>query len=81
LRRDHRQPILLEEYIAGDELTVGIVGNESPRIVGVMRVLPRGPVNRFIYSLEVKRDFLNQVRYECPARLAPEVYTPLPTRP
>jgi D-alanine-D-alanine ligase len=67
LRRDHRQPILVEEFIAGEELTVGLVGNE-PHVIGVMRVVPRqaGP---FIYSLEVKRDWEARVRYECPARL------------
>jgi len=26
-------------------------------------------VERFVYSLEVKRDWKEQVRYECPARL------------
>lgn len=71
LRKDHRQPILVEEYISGDELTVGIVGNNPPRVVGVLRVLPIQPDERFVYSLEVKRDYLQRVRYECPARLPP----------
>ncbi len=68
LCHDYRQPILVEEFIDGDELTVGVVGNDPPEIVGVLRVLPNdaGP---FIYSLEVKRDFRRRVRYECPARL------------
>jgi D-alanine-D-alanine ligase len=70
LQRDHRQPILVEEFIAGDELTVGIVGNETPRIIGIMRVLPQQPTEHFLYSLEVKRDFRRQVHYECPARLS-----------
>jgi D-alanine-D-alanine ligase len=65
LRRDHRQPILMEEYIAGEELTVGIVGNERPRIIGILRVSPVTADERFVYSLEVKRDYLRQVRYEC----------------
>ena len=72
LRRDHRQPVLVEEFIQGDELTVGIVGNKPPQIIGIMRVLPQQPAERFIYSLEVKRDFQRQVRYECPARLPAE---------
>ena len=41
LRRDHRQPVLVEEFIAGDELTVGVLGNDPPRIIGVMRVRAR----------------------------------------
>lgn len=69
IRKDHRQPILIEEYIQGDELTVGLLGNDPPMILGVMRVVPREPVEHFVYSLEVKRDYLRQVRYECPAPL------------
>jgi D-alanine-D-alanine ligase len=71
LRSDHRQPVLVEEYIEGDELTVGILGNENPSILGVMRVLPTRAAERFIYSLEVKRAFRQQVHYECPAPLTP----------
>jgi D-alanine-D-alanine ligase len=69
LRRDHAQPILVEEFIAGDELTVGVLGTRRPRILGIMRVHPIQPTDQFIYSLEVKRDYLRQVRYECPAQL------------
>jgi D-alanine-D-alanine ligase len=73
LRQDHRQPVLLEEFIRGDELTVGVLGNRPPHVLGIMRVLPARPTDRFIYSLEVKRDYLRQVTYECPAALGPEV--------
>ena len=65
LRNAHPQPILVEEYIAGEELTVGIVGNTEPHIIGILRVVPVQPDDRFVYSLEVKRDFRRQVRYEC----------------
>jgi D-alanine-D-alanine ligase len=71
LRRDHRQTVLLEEFIAGDELTVGIYGNERPQVLGILRVVPRRPSAQFLYSLEVKRDYKNLVDYEVPARLAP----------
>jgi D-alanine-D-alanine ligase len=73
LRRDHRQPVLVEDFIEGDELTVGLVGNNPPVVVGIMRVLPVTATERFVYSLEVKRDFRRQVRYECPPALPPAV--------
>jgi D-alanine-D-alanine ligase len=73
LRGDLRQPILLEEYIEGDELTVGIYGNAPAHILGIMRVVPQFPVEQFIYSLEIKRDYRRLVKYECPAPLSAEV--------
>src|SRR5205807_6063405 len=51
----YRQPILIEEFIEGDELTVGIIGNNRPKVLGIMRVLPTRPTEHFVYSLEVKR--------------------------
>jgi D-alanine-D-alanine ligase len=53
-------PVLIEEFLPGDEFTVGIVGGE---VLGVMQVLPRGDDKDFIYSLDVKRDYLNRVDY------------------
>jgi D-alanine-D-alanine ligase len=72
LRTAYRQPVLAEEFIEGDELTVGMVGN-PPSILGVMRILPTQTDRPFVYSLEVKRDWKDRVRYECPAQLKPEV--------
>jgi D-alanine-D-alanine ligase len=69
LLNNYRQPVLVEEFIAGEEVTVGIVGNTPPRLVGIMRVVPRQKDADFVYSLEVKRDYLNLVDYECPAKL------------
>lgn len=70
LSKLYRQPILVEEFITGDELTVGMIGNDPPEVLGVMRVLPRQPSERFVYSLEVKRDYKKLVEYECPARIS-----------
>src|SRR5262249_13992379 len=69
LRKDYRQPILVEEYIQGEELTVGLVGNDNPTTVGILRVLPVEATERFVYSLEVKRDFRRLVRYESPPHI------------
>jgi D-alanine-D-alanine ligase len=71
LSNAYRQSVLVEEFIDGDELTVGLVGNAPPEVLGIMRVLPRGETSRpFVYGLDVKRDFERQVRYDCPATLA-----------
>jgi D-alanine-D-alanine ligase len=69
LWQNYRQPVLVEEFIAGDEVTVGIVGNDPPVVIGSMRVVPKQPTDRFIYSLEVKRNYEALVSYECPPRL------------
>lgn len=65
-RRDQGQPLLVEEFIDGEELTVGVLGNDSPRVLGVLRVVPLSDEPRFVYSLEVKRDYAARVRYESP---------------
>ncbi len=65
----YQQPVMVEEFISGDEVTVGIVGSSPPNIVSTMRVVPRHKYDHFVYSLEVKRDWKELVDYECPARL------------
>ena len=52
--------VLVEEFLPGDEFTAGMIGGE---VLGVMQVLPRGNEKNFIYSLDVKRDYLNRVDY------------------
>ncbi len=75
LRQTYDQPILVEEFIGGQEVTVGIVGNwllspeTTGEVLGVMRVVPNTPTDDFVYSLEVKRHWRNRVRYECPAQI------------
>jgi len=66
----YRQPVMVEEFIAGDEVTVGVIGNTPPRVLGMMRILPRKKIDHFVYSIEVKRDWQNTVDYQCPARLS-----------
>ena len=60
---------MVEEFIAGDEVTVGMIGNLPPKVVGIMRVIPKRGDDYFVYSLEVKRDWKKLVDYECPAQL------------
>jgi D-alanine-D-alanine ligase len=74
LARDYGQPILVEEYVAGDEVTVGLVGNgDRAEILGAMRIRPRVPDDRFVYSIEMKREWSDRIEYETPALLEPVV--------
>ncbi|MCX5999258.1 MAG: D-alanine--D-alanine ligase, partial [Chloroflexi bacterium] len=68
----YQQPVMVEEFIAGDEVTVG-VGGLPPRVLAMMRIMPKkGRDPNFTYSLEVKRDWENLVAYECPPDLPAE---------
>ena len=53
-------PALIEEFLPGEEYTAGIVGGD---VIGVMQVVPKTADPDFIYSLEVKRDYLRRVEY------------------
>jgi D-alanine-D-alanine ligase len=64
---------MVEEIILGDEVTVGIIGNSPPKVLGVMRILPKQRDSYFIYNLDVKRNYLELVEYECPAGLEEKV--------
>jgi D-alanine-D-alanine ligase len=66
LQRSYRQPVLVEEFIHGDEMTVGVLGNAPPQVLGVMHIAPARPTERFVYNLDVKRD-LRKIVYQCPA--------------
>jgi D-alanine-D-alanine ligase len=64
------QPALVEEFIPGTEITVGLVGNSPPRVVGVMEVVPQtGTDGNFMYTLEVKRNWRQLVFYRSPPDL------------
>jgi len=60
-------PVLVEEFVKGPEFTVGILGNEDPVVLGVMQIEITGkPPEESIYSLEIKREWEEKVRYHCP---------------
>lgn len=67
LLETYRSPVLVEEFVSGPEFTVGVLGNEEPFILGVMEIEIRGTRSgEAIYSLEVKREWEERVRYHCP---------------
>jgi D-alanine-D-alanine ligase len=76
---EYRQPVLVEEFIAGRELGVSILGNKPPRVLPVEEVdfsnLP--PEHPGIITFESKWDPLNEVFHKekliCPAKMARSV--------
>ncbi|MFA6771141.1 MAG: D-alanine--D-alanine ligase [Dehalococcoidales bacterium] len=73
LINSYNQEVMLEEYIHGEEVTVGIVGFETPQVLGIMGIKPKANHDMFMYSIEVKRDYVNLVDYECPSLLPEDV--------
>jgi D-alanine-D-alanine ligase len=73
LLEKYHQPAMIEEIILGDEVTVGIIGNSPAKVLGMMRILPKQRNGYFLYTLEVKRNYLELVDYECPPGLEEKV--------
>ena len=70
LKKYPKQPILVEEYIKGREITVGLIGNNPVQILGLMEIVnKKNPGEDFFYSLQVKRNWQNLVYYEFPPKI------------
>ena len=71
LLADYRTPVLVEQFIEGVEVTVGILGTgPQARVVGTMEIAPREVSDQpFVYSIEVKRNYRQEVDYHVPPRL------------
>ncbi len=67
---DYRQPVLVESFLPGVELTVGLIGNgDGIEVLGVMEIAPRTvKPEEFVYGLETKRAYLTEVDYHIPPR-------------
>ena len=70
------QPVLCEEYVAGREMTVGLLGSPV-RVLPPMEVVFLQDGSFPLYSFEVKRRFRELARYEVPARLTDDELTDL----
>ena len=65
------QPILVEEYVEGREITVGVIGNDPPEILGLMEIVNKAnPGGDVFYSLETKRNWKESVEYVSPPKLS-----------
>ena len=58
------QPVMVEEYIRGREISVAVIDNDPPSIFGIMEIVAKdNPLSDFFYSLEVKRNWENEAEY------------------
>lgn len=66
----YRQPALAEQYIAGREFTVGLLGERRPRVLPPMEIVFLDAADPTpIYSFDMKQDWSKEIRYEVPAKL------------
>ncbi len=70
LHERYGQAALVERFVSGPEVTVGVLGNRDPEVVAMLQVIPTsGDPARFVYSLDAKRDWRRRVRYAVPPEL------------
>ena len=65
------QPALVEDYIAGREFTVGLLGERRPKVLPPMEVVFLAKEAHPVYSFEYKQDWSSKIRYDVPAQLEP----------
>ena len=70
LLHDYHEPVIVEEFCSGPELTVGILGSgRAPRAVATMEIAPLlVPREEFVYSSDVKRNprWADEIEYRVP---------------
>jgi D-alanine-D-alanine ligase len=70
---EFRQPVLVEKYIDGREINVGLLGNEPPQVFAPAEIAfgEGGPP---IYTYEDKTQRSGrEIKVICPARISPEI--------
>lgn len=75
----YRQPALVEGFVDGREITVGVLGNEELHVFPILEVdfAPCPPEEAGIYTSRVKTELYNVPRYLCPAPLEEAAATDL----
>jgi D-alanine-D-alanine ligase len=68
LIKTYKEPVLIEEYLEGDEYTVGIVGT-PPKVIGTMQIVFDTAKSEDFYSYHVKEDYESLVHYICPPKM------------
>jgi D-alanine-D-alanine ligase len=68
----YHQGALVEEFLPGREFTVGIVGS-GPRVLCPMEIILQTGTEHPVYTFDHKLAPTDEVRYEVPARVPPEL--------
>lgn len=73
VHKTYNQPALVEEFIDGREMTVTVLGNETPRVLAISELdfskFPKKEPN--IVSYQAKWDAASPLNYICPAETTP----------
>lgn len=75
ITRSYKQPALVEEFLAGREFTVGIIGNDQLELLPIREIrfdhcpAEHGP----IYSYQYKTEWDKEEYFPCPADVSPEL--------
>jgi len=68
----YQQPALVEDYIAGREFTVGLLGEKRPKVLPPMEVVFLDKTEKTpVYSFQHKLEWNDRIRYDVPANLDP----------
>lgn len=70
LASQHDTEVMVEEYIAGREITVGVIGNDNPRPLPLVEIIPSEQYAFFNYEAKYPPGASREV---CPAAVPPEI--------
>jgi D-alanine--D-alanine ligase len=66
----YHQPVLVEEYLSGREFTVGLLGENRPKVLPPMEILFNNTEDRFpVYAFEHKLNTNASISYQAPANI------------
>jgi len=70
----YQQPALVEKYLPGREFTVALLGEQKPRVLPPMEIVfTRKDVAHPVYEFDHKLEPTEDIRYESPAKVSPEL--------
>jgi D-alanine-D-alanine ligase len=69
----YKQPALVEEFITGQEFTVGVIGNEKPEALPVVQIKIDGKLKLNDKFYTFSRITSDRLEYICPAKIGQEL--------